>query len=97
LLLVVLALGAAALYAFGRRAFSLDYWLLLDCLKESTPTRVMVWPFNPPLIAYTCEHLSPTLANGTLLGMADLAASFLWISSSHALSDFSIRVGERTD
>jgi hypothetical protein len=84
MLLAVLGLVGAALFPLGREALALRPWELLDRLEGSRLVRVAVWPFRPPIMAFTARSLWPDLAGWTLLGLSLLAALGTAILVLHA-------------
>jgi Putative ABC exporter len=69
----LLVLGIAALLPRSRDLFSGGGLELLDRLERSPVLRVAAWPFRPPVMAFTAEHLWPELAGWSLQGVALLA------------------------
>jgi hypothetical protein len=84
LLLAFFGIVASALVPVGRKALALDSWILLECVEQSTLVRVVVWPFRPPIIAFTAQQYWPDLVSGTLLGLAVLVSLATAILALHA-------------
>jgi hypothetical protein len=70
----LVAIVCVVLFPRGRQALTLDAWEILDRLERSSIMRVVVWPFQPPVMAFTAERLWPDLAVWSLAGLAILGA-----------------------